>query len=87
MGAAAALTRRRRRCGVAPNTGATRRRTVQDPAPRLSRRALLASAAAFAALPALPYAAPARAAPAGIHIVDGWVLTTADLQALGLDAR
>lgn len=65
---------------------------MQDPAPSLSRRALLASAAAFAALPALPYAAPARAAPArtaaaGIHIVDGWVLTTADLQALGLDAR
>lgn len=67
---------------------------MQDPAPHLSRRTLLTSAAALAALPALPYAAahaaPAHAAAAaapGIHIVDGWVLTTADLQALGLHAR
>lgn len=62
--------------------------------PLLTRRAVLTGAAALAALPAgLGAAGPAAAAaPAAggaltIHIVDGWVLTSEDLKALGLHAR
>lgn len=64
------------------------------PPAALTRRAVLAGAAALAALPSgLTAAGPAAAAvPAAggtptIHLVDGWVLTSEDLKALGLHAR
>lgn len=57
----------------------------------LSRRGLIAGAAALAlpgrllagALPSLPDGARRLT----FHIVDGWVLTSEDLDALGLHAR
>lgn len=48
---------------------------------RISRRHLLAGVAALAVLP-LP--SLAGAAPQGFHLVNGWILTTEDLLALGL---
>ena len=62
--------------------------------PVLTRRAVLAGAAALAVLPsAIGATGPAAAAApvAGenltIHLVDGWVLTSEDLKALGLHAH
>lgn len=55
------------------------------PPPSLTRRRLLATAAAALTLP-LPAGALAPAAAARIHILDGWVLTSRDLAALGIDA-
>lgn len=54
---------------------------------RISRRRLLASAAAIALVP-LPLPALGNApAPEGFHLVNGWILTTRDLVALGLHDR
>lgn len=58
------------------------------PEPRpaaLTRRRLLASAAALAATP-LPALAAAPPAPLTLHLVDGWILTSRDLELLGIDA-
>ena len=65
---------------------------MPDQAPSLfSRRDFFTGAAVLATLPLLPSAAAAAgagsAAPGTIHIVDGWVLTSEDLKALGLHAR
>jgi hypothetical protein len=49
----------------------------------LTRRRLLATAAALAALP-LP-AAAAPPAPLTVHLVNGWILTSRDLELLGID--
>jgi hypothetical protein len=62
-----------------------------DQAPTLTRRRLLATVAALAAVPggAFPPRAFAQAggsAPLSFHIVDGWILTNRDLDALGLHA-
>jgi len=54
-------------------------------ATRLTRRHLLATAAAFVAVP--PFLPMARPIGTGFHLVDGWVLTDRDLVALGIDAR
>lgn len=53
--------------------------------PRISRRQLLASAAAVAMLPLPALASPPP--PQGFHLVNGWILTTEDLVALGLHDR
>jgi hypothetical protein len=59
-----------------------------EPAPArpagLTRRRLLASAAALAAAPLPTPAAPP--APLSFHLVDGWILTSRDLEVLGIDA-
>ena len=52
----------------------------------ITRRQLLASAAAFTLAPSIAAPVPRRLG-GGFHLVDGWILTDQDLLALGLDAR
>ena len=57
-----------------------------------ARRLFLKSMGAVALAPLAGWAAPLAAGPAviaagGVFLVNGWVLTRADLVALGLDAR
>ncbi len=56
----------------------------------ISRRRLLASAAVAALLPLPAVSAPpvpAATTKGGFHIVNGWILTSDDLIALGIDDR
>lgn len=53
---------------------------------KITRRHLLATAAAFTLAPSAALPAP-RPMGGGFHLVDGWILTDRDLVALGLDAH
>ena len=56
--------------------------TTRRAPPAISRRRLLAGVAAVALVP--PPAFGSAPAPDGFHLVNGWILTTRDLAALGL---
>ena len=84
-------------CRLACRTGSSGVIALSETPDNPRRRAILAGIGALAALPVLPAAAapvtaasPAAAGLTGaltFHVVDGWVLSSADLRALGLHAR